>query len=268
MLMFRRWWQRHGFSVIFVGVGLSAALFLRQTQGGVIQEFFALLANRDDATEAKQETELLLLQNSKLRELQNRIEDLEQQNLQLQEILGYSQTVGVEAIAAPVIGRSADSWWQQVTIGQGSNAGIKEGFVVTGTGGLVGRVTKVTPHSSRVMLVSDANQQIGVMVARSRHQGFLKGLSDPKLANMTFYEKVPDVKEGDQILTSNLSVFYPQGIPVGRVVSIDRNNGPAPIAKIELSAPLNILEWVNVMAFEMKSLDIEMSPDQNVEEDP
>lgn len=268
MLMFRRWWQRHGFSIVFVGVGLSAALVLRQTQGGVIQEFFALLANRGDAAEMRQDTELLLLQNSKLRELQGRVEDLEQQNRQLQELVGYDGVTAVEAIAAPVIGRSADSWWQQITIGQGSNAGIRAGFVVTSTGGLVGRVTMVTPHSSRVMLVSDGNQQIGVMVARSRHQGFLKGLSDAKFATMTFYEKVPDVREGDQITTSNLSLFYPQGIPVGRVMGIDFNSGPAPVAKIELSAPLNILEWVNVLAFETKPLDIEMSPDQNVKEDP
>ncbi|MGB2926179.1 MAG: rod shape-determining protein MreC [Limnothrix sp.] len=264
--MFRRWWQRHGLSLIFVGVGLGTALFLRQTQGVVIQEFYALLANAGNAVEAPVEPEILL-QNSKLRELQNRVEELEQQNIKLKKLLDYSKTLGVEAIAAPVIGRSADSWWQQITIGQGSKAGIKEGYVVTGTGGLVGRVTQVTPHSSRVALLSDVSNQIGVMVSRSRYQGYLKGDSDPQFAQMTFYEKVPDIKEEDMITTSNLSVLYPQGIPVGKVTEIDYNAGPAPIATVELSAPLVTLEWVNVLAFEPKELDFELLPEQDVSQD-
>lgn len=262
--MFRRWWQRHGLSLVLVGVGLSAALFLRQTQGVVIQEFFALLVNMGGTIEEPVEPEILL-QNSKLWELQNRVQELDQQNKQLKELLGYMETQNVEAIAAPVIGRSADSWWQQITIGQGSNAGIEEGYIVTGIGGLVGRVTQVTPHSSRVALLSDVTQQIGVMVSRSRYQGVLKGdTADPQFAQVSFYEKVPDVEKGDMITTSNLSVLYPQGLPVGKVLKVDYNAGPAPVAMIELSAPLVALEWVKVIAFEPKELDFELLPEQNV----
>lgn len=263
--MFRRWWQRHGITLIFVGIGLSTALFLRQTKGGIIQEFYALLFNVRDVPENAVEPEILL-QNSKLRELQNRVQELEAQNQQLKALLGYTEKLNTKAIAAPVIGRSADSWWQQITIGQGSNAGIQEGYTVTGVGGLVGRVIKVTPHSSRVVLVSDVNHQIGVMVSRSRYQGYLKGLSDPQKAQMTFYEKVPDVKVGDMITTSNLSTMYAAGIPVGKILEIDLNGGPAPIATVELTVPLGSIEWVTVSAFEAKPLDFELLPEQDVSE--
>ena len=101
--MFGRWWQRNGFSLIFVGLGLTAALFLRQTQGGLIQEFYALLVNGDASVE-RPVAEDILLQNSKLQELQNRVEELEGQNRQLKELLDYTQSAGLEAIAAPVIG--------------------------------------------------------------------------------------------------------------------------------------------------------------------
>ncbi len=270
MLMFRRWWQRNGFSLVFVGIGLSAAFFLRQTQGGIIQEFYALLVNVNSDVAAPVEEEVLL-QNSKLRELQGRVEELEQQNQQLKDLLDFSQEVNQEAIAAPVIGRSADSWWQQITIGKGRNAGIKEGDTVFGIGGLVGRVTQVTPNSSRVMLISDPSQQIGVMVARSRHQAYLKGESQnqrrPQTAQMIFYEKVPDVEVGDLVTTSNLSILYPQGIPVGKVTDVDQEGGPAPIATVELSASFTVLEWVLVSPFEQKPLDFERLPEQNVEEE-
>ncbi|WP_225901199.1 rod shape-determining protein MreC [[Leptolyngbya] sp. PCC 7376] len=267
--MFSRWWQRNGFTIVFVGIGLSAVFFLRQTQGGIIQEFYALLANTSGAASAPVDEEILL-QNSKLRELQNRVEELEQQNKQLKSLLDFSKELDMEVIAAPVIGRSADSWWQQITIGKGSNEGIKVGDIVSGIGGLVGRVTQVTPNSSRVMLISDANQQIGVMVTRSRHQAYLKGQSNrnnQQMAQMTFYQKVPDVEEGDLVTTSNLSVLYPPGVPIGKVVKVDKKGGPAPIATVELSASFTVLEWVMVSSFEQKPLDFEPLPEQNVEEE-
>ncbi|BAW97298.1 rod shape-determining protein [[Synechococcus] sp. NIES-970] len=264
--MFRRWWQRYGISLILVGVGLSVALFLRQTQGGAIQEFYGLLFNRQgNLTEAETE---ILLQNSKLRELQNRVEELEAQNLQLQNLLDYRQASMGEAIAAPVIGRSADAWWQQITIGQGSQAGIKIGDTVTGVGGLVGRVVQVTPRSSRVALVSDLNQQVGVMLSRSRFQGYLRGQNDPLQAEMIFYEKVPDVEVGDMVTTSNLSTLYAPGIPIGRIAAIDFNAGPAPSATVELTVPLGSLEWVLVSPFEAKPLNFELQPEQDVSQTP
>ena len=128
----------------------------------------------------------------------------------------------------------------------------------------MGRVTQVTPNSSRVMLISDANQQVGIIVARSRQQGYFKGQSEDGIGQVTFYEKVPDLQEGDMITTSNLSVLYPQGIPIGQVTDIDLEGGPAPIATVELSAPLTVLEWVTVSPFEPKPLDFELLPDQNV----
>ncbi|WP_030008137.1 rod shape-determining protein MreC [Picosynechococcus sp. NKBG042902] len=266
MLMFRRWWQRYGMTLIFIGVGLSAALFLRQTQGGAIQEFYGLFFRRQSNLTAA-ETEILL-QNSKLRELQNRVEELEAQNQQLQDLLDYRQTLQTEAIAAPVIGRSADAWWQQIIIGQGSQAGIKVGDTVTGIGGLVGRVVQVTPHSSRVALVSDLNQQVGVMLSRSRFQGYLRGQNDPQQAQMVFYEKVPDVKVGDMVTTSNLSTLYAPGLPIGRIAAIDFNAGPAPIATVELTVPLGSLEWVLVAPFEQKPLNFELQPEQDVSQTP
>ncbi len=262
--MFRRWWQRHGIPLILIGGGLSLALFLRETQGGMIQEFYALMFGGSNVALQDPVEPDTLLRDAKVNELRNRVIELEQQNQQLKELLGYlEQQQQREAIAAPIIGRSSDSWWQQITIGQGSNAGITEGFVVIGIGGLVGRVIKVTPHSSRVVLVSDANSQVGAMVSRSRYLGYITGRSSQE-ATMTFYDKVPDVKIGDLISTSNLSTLFPQGIPVGKVKSIDLNHSPAPIAIVQLTAPLEYLEWVAVQPFQPRSLERKTSAEEDI----
>ena len=177
--------------------------------------------------------------------MQQRLVELESQNQKLQDLLGYAATNPQKGIAAPVIGRSADHWWQQITLGRGSKHGLKVGDVVAGPGGLVGRITNTTANTSRVLLVSDPSSRVGVIVSRSRYTGFMRGQSANR-AVMEFFDKVPDVRRGDVISTSTFSQLFPSGMPVGRVESVNLNKSPAPEAVIELSAPISYLEWVIV----------------------
>jgi len=104
-------------------------------------------------------------------ELQARLE-LESQNQKLKELLVYSAT-NASRHRRSVVGRSADHWWQQVTLGRGTQAGIQVGLIVTAPGGLVGRVISHS-NTSRVLLISD-QQASGVTISRSRYMGFLRG---------------------------------------------------------------------------------------------
>jgi rod shape-determining protein MreC len=185
------------------------------------------------------------IETAEMQELQQRLAELESQNQQLQEMLGYVQSRPTEGITAPIIGRSADHWWQQVTLSRGSRDGIQVGGIVAGPGGLVGRITHVTPSTSRVLLVSDPTSQVGVTISRSRHMGYMRGQAANR-AVMEFFDKVPDVQPGDVVSTSSFSQLFPPGFPIGRVESVNLSKSPAPEAVIELSAPINALEWVVV----------------------
>jgi len=72
--------------------------------------------------------------------------------------------------------------------------------------------------------------------------GYIRGQSSNR-AVMEFFDKVPDVRQGDVITTSSLSQLFPAGLPVGRVESINMSKSPAPEAVIELTAPVSFLEW-------------------------
>ena len=143
------------------------------------------------------------------------------------------------------MGRSADHWWQQVTLNRGSNAGIQEGFVVKAEGGLVGLVESVTPNTSRVLLISDLKSQVGVTISRTSAKGVLRGDSSAE-AVLEFYEKVPNVKVGDLVSTSTYSQKFPSGLAVGRIKSLDLKKLPASVAKVELFPPIRSLDWVGV----------------------
>jgi rod shape-determining protein MreC len=242
MVTVRRWWERYGVQAGLVAVAIGTALCLRQTQAGPLAEVYRVITQPLTAAKTMQQETLV---NAQILELQQRLGEVQAENEKLQEMLEFRKSIKQKSIPAPVIGRSGDHWWQQATLGLGSNNGIAENQIVMAPGGVVGYVEGVTANTSRVLLVSDTNSQTGVMVSRSRATGYMRGIGNNR-AVMEFFSKVPDVRKGDSITISNLSKKYPKGLPVGRVESVDLYKSPAPEATIELSAPIRSLEWVLV----------------------
>jgi rod shape-determining protein MreC len=241
MYTLRRWWDRNGVRLGLVSLAIGGALVIRQTQGALVFETYRWLTQpffRDPA-------QVTAAGSPRERELEQRLVELESQNRELQKLLKYVDKQPSKGITAPVIGRSADHWWQEMILGRGSEEGIQPGSIVSGIGGIVGRVMEVTPHTSRVLLISDPSSKVGVTVSRSRNMGYIRGQSANRVI-MVFVDKVPDVRKGDVITTSALSHLFPAGLPVGIVESVSFNKSPAPEAVIELSAPISHLEWVIV----------------------
>ncbi len=247
----KRWWDRYGVLTGLIVLAIGAGMVMRQTNAAPLSELWGLLSRpfvKPDQAASVQPNALPaqpLLASAKLAEIQQRLVELEAENERLQKVLGLDRQTQGQGITAPVIGRSGDHWWQQATLGLGSDGGIAENQIVMAPGGVVGYVETVTPTTSRILLISDTNSKTGVIVSRSRATGYMKGIGDNR-AVMEFFEKVPDVRVGDAIAISNLSQKYPKGLPVGRVESIQLDKSPAPEAKIELSAPISALEWVIV----------------------
>ena len=244
----RSWWERYSFQTAIVTAGIGLAWLIRQTQGVAIMETYQFLSRPFQSTVSRQE----LLQDAQVRELRYRLTEIESQNQRMKELLKVKVNPPDNGVWAVVIGRGADSWWNQILIGKGSNDGIKSGSVEVAPGGLVGRVTYVSPNSSRVLLVSDPNSQVGVVVSRSRYNGMLKGQSQ-NTATLEFFERDPDAKVGDIIHTSQFSTLFPENVPVGRIKSINLDKQPSPEAIVEFSTPLGLLEYVKVYSFQEKS---------------
>lgn len=241
MFTLRRWWDRHWVQVMVIGVALGSAWFIQQTQGSAVLEVYQSIARPFESDPTKEEA----LTNARIQELEVRLQELESQNNKLESLLNYQKADKKKGIVAPIIGHSVDNWWQQVTLGRGSQDGIRVGFTVMAPGGVVGRIVSVTPRSSRVLLISDASSRAGVLISRSRNLGFIRGQGSNQ-AVMQFFDKVPNVKKGDAVVTSSVSQLFPSGLPVGRILSINTEKNLAPEAVIELTAPINYLEWVVV----------------------
>lgn len=241
-----RWWDRYGFQATVTVAVLGVAWFLRQNQTAVLTEAYYFMTS---PFQSKQQLVLEdRLTNARILELEQQITELEQENQQFKQLVNDKSEGQSSQIVAPIIGRSIQGWWNQVTLGKGSKDGIQPGFIVSGIGGVVGRVIEVTSHTSRVTLLSDPDSRVGAIVSRSRQFGFVQG-KDSQTLLMRFFTKVADLKPGDAISTSTLSHLYPPGLAIGTVKSVDFTSGSVPEAEIELNAPIDVLEWVIVHPF-------------------
>lgn len=251
MFALRRWWNQYALKAGIAALALVAALGLRETGGIPLYELYRWMT-RPFHPGPTRET---VLNSSYIQELQQQVVELESQNRALRQLVENGDPKAANRIPAAVIGRSAGAWWQQVIISRGSGSGISEDDIVTGPGGLVGRVIAVSPTSSRVLLVSDSTSRVGARISRSRATGYVQGTMDRQVI-MEFFDKMPDVNVGDVVVTSAYSQRFPQDIPIGRVVDTDLTKSPAPEVTVELTAPLEILEWVEVIPFTPKAVDL------------
>jgi rod shape-determining protein MreC len=241
MFTLRRWWDKNALKLAGFVTIVGGTYLILQTQNALVFEVYNALSQpfQPNARQAD------YLKTARVEQLQNELQELKNQNQQLKQLAGYSAAAPTKGILAPIVLRSADNWWQQVVIGRGSADGIAIDHIVVGTGGVVGRIVSVSPHTSRVLLVSDPNNRMGVLISRTRDKGILQG-TRANQAVLQFFDKRPNVKKGDVVATSAESRLFPGGLAVGRVIETNLNKSPAPEAIVEFTAPLNALEWVTV----------------------
>jgi rod shape-determining protein MreC len=241
MFTLRRWWDKNALKLAGFGTVIGGTYLLLQTQNALVFEAYNALVQTFQPKTGQVDS----LKTAQVEQLQNELQELKNQNQQLKQLGNYSAAVPTKGVLAPLVLRSADNWWQQVTIGKGSADGIAVDHIVVGIGGVVGRVISVSPNTSRVLLVSDPNSRMGVLISRTRNMGILQGTRADR-AVLQFFDKRPTVKKGDVVATSAVSQLFPTGLAVGRVVETNLNKSPAPEAIVEFTAPLAYLEWVTV----------------------
>lgn len=148
----------------------------------------------------------------------------------LLQLQGSAAAEGLgHGIAAQVVARGADGWWNSLVIGKGSAAGVRAGMVaVTPQGDLVGNVESgVGPTSARVRLLTNPDFGVGIAVLRasSSGEGVAVGQIGNPLLTATFFATQPNVHPGDVIVTSGLNMpgapdAFPAGLTVGTVRAV------------------------------------------------
>ena len=145
-------------------------------------------------------------------------------NDRLKELLNFKKTIPFTTIPAQVIGRDPSNWSNSIIIDKGLDDGIKQNRAVLFTKGLVGRVLEIGRHSSKILLITDPNSKVGVMIQRNRQGGILVGLPEGR-CRMIYIALDSDVAPGDKVITAGFGAIFPKDILVGEVVRVDKEPG-------------------------------------------
>lgn len=151
-------------------------------------------------------------------------EGLLQENRHLRELLQMREETAGPAKAVQVLYETADPYSHRVVVDKGLLSGIAPGSAVIDVAGVVGQVTRVYPLSSEVTLLTDRDQSIPVLNARTgqRFIAFGDPLTLGGSLELRFVPAGVDMQPDDLLTTSGVDGVYPAGLHVGRVVQVDR----------------------------------------------
>lgn len=174
--------------------------------------------------------------------LTEKVDDLAQAKVQLQTLQAENRALkdqlqientltDYKVVNAVVISRSPSNWQSQLIVNKGSNAGIKKGMSVMGSGGLIGRVSEVNTTNAKVELLSDDSQvadRFAIRVANKDGEvvdGIVTSFNQEK--NLIVMGQITSdvaLEKGDLVTSSGLGGVTPAGLYVGKVQKISQDD--------------------------------------------
>ncbi|MFY2509747.1 rod shape-determining protein MreC [Vibrio pectenicida] len=166
----------------------------------------------------KLKREILRLKNDMLL-----LDQYREENQRLRKLLGSSFVRGERKVVTEVMAVDTSPYRQQVVIDKGKIDGVYVGQPVANEKGIVGQVTFVSAHNSRVLLLTDNQSAIPVQVIRNDIRVIASGNGSIDRINLDHIPISLDIEEGDLLVTSGLGGVYPEGYPVAHVVDVMRD---------------------------------------------
>ena len=148
---------------------------------------------------------------------------IEQENLRLRALLDMKARQPVSGTVAEILYNTRDTFSRRVILNKGLQQGIEAGLAVIDDAGVIGQVTRSYPLLAEVTLLTDKDQAVPVQITRNGLRAVMFGVGDGQL-ELRFLAANADVQVGDAAVTSGLDGIFLPGLPVARVVRIDRDS--------------------------------------------
>lgn len=197
-----------------------------------------------DMSLAYEENKFLKKENRKLRLIGEQARALEIENRLLSRILNFTKPPVDKLTTARIVAEEGDAFSHSLIAYIGKNNIVEKGQIVLNEDGVVGRIDKIGNSYAKILLLTDINSRIPVVLEKNRTRGMVAGDNtlNPKLV---FLPLSSEVNIGDRLVTSGVAGIFPPGLPVGFVSKIDKRE-----IRIQPYADLNSLEYVKIVSFE------------------
>lgn len=175
-----------------------------------------------------------------------------EENKRLRELLGSPYVRDERKMVTEVMAVDSTPYSHQIVIDKGRTDGVYIGQPVINENGIVGQITFVAAHNSRVLLLTDSNSSIPVQVVRNDIRVIASGSGDMDSIGLEHVPTSTDIQPGDILLTSGLGGRYPEGYPVAKVQSV-QNDSHRPFSLIKAKPEVDfdrlrylLLVWPNL----------------------
>ncbi|MEZ5345926.1 MAG: rod shape-determining protein MreC [Pyrinomonadaceae bacterium] len=170
----------------------------------------------------------------KIQELEVAVQESKEltvENRRLKSLLELKTDSEIKIIPAQVIGRDTSVWFNAAIVNRGSLDGVKLNMPIVVNGGLVGRVTAVSPLTAQIDLITRDKSGLGAIVGElgsSNALGVVKGTGDKDVLEMHYVPGYETVKVGDVVYTTGQGGVYPPGLKLGEVIEVRTGSATVP----------------------------------------
>jgi rod shape-determining protein MreC len=216
-----------------------------------VSNYFGSIAN---LRSAQSENDALKQRVQELEVERSRKEELASENERLRGLLQLKEQSKYKVLPARVIGRDPSAWFDSAIINQGSLNGVKLNMPVVTDGGLVGRVTAVSPLTSQVDLITRDKSGVGAVIGQigeSNALGVVAGTSKKDLLEMRYVTGSTEVQLGQAVFTTGQDGIFPAGLKIGEIVNLVSGSATTPHQiQIMPAARLGSMQEVGVLLYD------------------
>ncbi len=192
------------------------------------------------------ELENLRKENQNLLKMKYLAKNLQAENRALRRLNQFVPLPSPNFVSGRVVANSGGAFVRNVLINMGREQGVRRGLAVMSDIGLVGVVVEVGRLFARVLLVTDLNSQIPVLVQNTRDPGILSG-DNSNRPRLKFLPQNAYVSTGDIIVTSGEGGVLPVGIPVGTITAVSEAG-----IRVKPLVDWDHLEYVRVIDYRLR----------------
>lgn len=196
-----------------------------------------------DLAALRAENVRLAEENARLMHWQTVARELDNENKALRAQLNYAPDPDSAFISARVIGDTGGAFVHSMLISAGGREGVRKGQAVIAGEMLVGRIAEVGQRSARVLLLTDINSHIPVLLESSRAKAILTGDNTDR-PRLNYLSPNTNAAPGDRVVTSGHGGAFPPGIPIGVVSSVQEGT-----VRVEPFVNRHQLEYVTVVDY-------------------
>lgn len=230
--------------LILIAMGITAqktdSLKWVESAGNIIvtpfQAFFAFsenttsnfLSNFSDSKQLNKKNKKLQEEIDRLKNKNRELSQFETENKQLRDMLNLKdQFFNFITVGANLISKDMGNWFNVFNIDRGSNDKVKINSPVITSKGVVGKVTKNMPFSSKVESIIDSESSISAIISKSMDYVIVNGDINLESQGLCKMNQIPidlDLSVGDTVETSGIGGIFPKGLLIGTVKEIVRGN--------------------------------------------